>query len=158
MRYVSGGHILSCHPETFPNFPPENVRFWIDKRKVFTDVLRSKKIHKQGIPAGLWTGEVCLSLLGGVCAASYWASLLHLQPTTDRPKMCHLPHPLSDNVAASLQNTTSDTKTNTNVFQIEIQTRTAWLDQDVTCLICLTTLQRQIKTGNFHNCSELTSI
>ena len=84
-----------------------------------------KKIHKQGIPAGLWTGEVCLSLLGGVCAASYWASLLHLQPTTDRPKMCHLPHPLSDNVAASLQNTTSVTKTNTYDLQIEIQTRTA---------------------------------
>ena len=157
MRYVSGSHILSCHPETFPNFPPENVRFWIDKRKVFTDVLHSKKIHKQGIPAGLWTGEVCLSLLGGVCAASYWASLLHLQPTTDRPKMCHLPQPLSDNVAASLQNTTSDAKTNTYDLQKEIQTRTAWLDQDVTCLICLTTLQRQIKTGRFHNCSELTS-
>ena len=84
-----------------------------------------KKIHKQGIPAGLWTGEVCLSLLGGVCAASYWASLLHLQPTTDRPKMCHLPHPLSDNVAASLQNTTSVTKTNTYGLQKEIQTRTA---------------------------------
>ena len=131
MRYVSGSHILSCHPETFPNFPPENVRFWIDKRKVFTDVLHSKKIHKQGIPAGLWTLEVCLPLLGGVCAASYWASLLHLQPTTDRPKMCHLPHPLSDNVAASLQNTTSDTKTNTNDLQIEIQNTTAWLDQDV---------------------------
>ena len=84
-----------------------------------------KKIHKQGIPAGLWTGEVCLSLLGGVCAASYWASLLHLQPTTDRPKMCHLPHPLSDNVAASLQNTTSNANTNTNDLQIEIQNTTA---------------------------------
>ena len=88
-------------------------------------MLLKKKFHKQGIPTGLLTGEVCLSLLGGVCAASYWASLLHLQPTTDRPKMCHLPHPLSDNVAASLQNTTSNANTNTNDLQIEIQNATA---------------------------------